>query len=77
MPDFTNPNAPIWPIIRLVSIGFVAWIALSTFYSHGFDMQKDGSTITAVLTALGGIDGIKHWICSGNAASDPKSPMNS
>ncbi len=64
-----DPTAAIWPIVRLIVTAFVAWFGMSTFYSHGFDPQKDGATIALVLTALGGIDGLKRWVATGEVVA--------
>lgn len=73
--NFRDPTAAIWPIVRLIVIALIAYVALSTLYSHGFDFRKDGSTIGLVVAAAGGVDVIKRFIATGEVvASKPTNP---
>lgn len=67
--NLRDPTAAIWPIIRLVVTAGIAYIALSTLYNHGFDFRKDGATIGLITTALGGVEGLKRWIATGEVVA--------
>lgn len=71
--DFRNSSSPIWPIARLLTIAIVAATAFSVLYSHGYDIIKDSATLTLILAAVGGVDGIQRWIIRGtfNKSDEP------
>lgn len=68
----SDPTAAIWPIIRLVVISVVALVAFHVFYANGFSPTKDGATLAALLTAIGGVDTVKRFIATGAVAAAPK-----
>lgn len=68
----SDPTAAIWPVIRLVAISVFGLIAFHTYYSNGFDPQKDGATLATFLIASGAIDIAKRFIATGDVVAGAK-----
>lgn len=68
-----NSQDPIWPIIRMVVLFGMGVIAFNLFYSTGFDLKKDGSSLVLFLTSIGAVDYIKAWIGQGKVGKEDDS----
>ena len=51
---------PLWPTLRFAIVGVVLSLRLIYGYEQ-FDLQKDATTLLAVLAGLGGFDSIKAF----------------
>jgi len=62
----TIPSAehPLWPTLRFAIVGIVLSLRLIYGYEQ-FDLQKDATTLLAVLAGLGGFDSVKAFATHG------------
>lgn len=63
--NLRDPAAPLWPILRLIVVGTILMAFLVFGYYNKFS-QQDWITWGAVVSALGGIDTIKHFVATGD-----------
>ena len=67
------PNeSAFWRVAIILAAGGVLSLMLHILYSHGFVLEKDGPTVLAVVTALGGLEAVHRLF--GDKKPEPPKP---